>query len=409
MSGAINEILNTNIMGSYDVIVCGGGPAGIGAAVAASRKGMRTLLIEQYGFLGGMWTAGLVNPLFDTDNKTGLVRELVDNLKEKQAWGAFWDICFDIETMKHLLDELTQEAGVDVLFHTCFSRPILVGNIVKGVIVENKGGRMAFEGAIVIDCTGDGDVAARCGAEIKIGREEDGETQAMTLMFLLGNIDYLQQEPHELYEMMRKAVENNDTGYKIDYNCPYVIKLPIGRYAVVQLTHIRGKCALNPFDLSNAEQIGRKMVMDTYKFFKKYIPEFKDIDLITTAPHMGIRETRRIVGEYTLTYEDILSGEKFEDGIVDVTFGIDIHNSDSTNQSVEKIKPYQIPYRCLIPKGLKNILVAGRCISGDFMAHASYRVTGNCLAMGENAGYAAAQAITKNIDVRDINVKEILI
>ena len=131
----IAESLSTPVAGRYDVIVCGGGPAGVGAAVAAARAGAKTLLIEQYGYLGGMWTAGLVNPFFDQEGKGGLVRELVDRLKAREAWGAFWNICFDYETMKLLLDELCGEAGAEVLFHPVFSRPLLVGDRVTGVVV----------------------------------------------------------------------------------------------------------------------------------------------------------------------------------------------------------------------------------------------------------------------------------
>ncbi len=388
----IKENLETIIVDEYDVIVCGGGPAGCGAAIAAAREGAKTLLIEKNGYLGGGWTQCLINPFFDTENKDGLVKEFTDCLKKKNAFGGFANISFDYETMKYMLDTKTQEAGVTVLFHTYFSMPVMEGNTVKGVIVENKSGRQAFLSKIVIDCTGDGDVAYRAGAKFNMGRE-DGKTQAMTLMFLLGNIKYIQNGSHELYNLMKKAVDENDTGYEVSFDRPYIIQLPIGNYAVVQLTHVRNKNGTDAFDLSKAEVEGRKMVQDTFRLFKNYIPEFKDVDLVATAPAIGVRETRRIVGEYEITYLDLKNGTKFDDGITEVTFNVDVHDPDTITQSYWNVKPYQIPLRSLIPKGLEGILVAGRCISGDFQAHASYRVTGNCLAMGEAAGKYAAKRI----------------
>lgn len=401
---SIVESLSTPVAGRYDVIVCGGGPAGVGAAVAAARAGAKTLLIEQYGYLGGMWTAGLVNPFFDQEEKGGLVRELVDRLKAREAWGAFWDICFDYETMKLLLDELCGEAGVEVLFHTVFCRPLMEGDRVTGVVVENKSGRQAYLADVVVDATGDGDVAARAGAEIRIGRDTDGAVQPMTMMFLLGNIHFYQEDAYDLYNMMKEAVETHHLDYQIPFQRPFIIQLPVGRYAVVQLTHIRGRSGVDARDLSAAEQEGRRMAMDAFQVMKRYIPAFRDIDLVATAAQVGVRESRRVMGEYLLTRRDVQAGAVFPDGILSARFGIDIHNpGDDTQQSYD-VRPYQIPFRCLIPRGLRGLLVAGRCISGDFEAHASYRVTGDCLAMGEAAGCGAAMAAKAGIDVRDIDI-----
>ncbi len=398
----INESFQTEVLGEYDVIVVGGGPAGIGTAITSGRRGLKTLLIERYGFLGGTWTASLVNPFFDSLDKEGLVKELVDDLKSRDSFGAFWGITYNFETMKRLLDEKVQDAGVEVLFHTRFCKAIKEDNTVKGVIVENKGGRMAFTAKYVVDCTGDGDVAVSAGAQYIYGNEKNGNAQAMTTMFLINGIEFKQDKPNELYDLMKKACDSYDTGYNIDFDKPYAIWLPTEGMAVVQLVHIRGKNGTNPFELSKAELEGRARAYETFDFFKKYIPEFKNANLVATAPQIGVRETRHIIGEYYLTNDDLINGAEFKDNLgFKVHFNVDIHD-DKFEQECVHIKPYQIPLRCLIPKGLKGILTAGRCISGNFYAHASFRVTGDCVAMGEGLANAISKAVKENVDIRDL-------
>lgn len=398
----IKECLLTPIKGEYDVIVVGGGPAGIGTAITAGRRGLKTLIIERYGFFGGMWTAALVNPFFDTENKAGLVKELVEELRAQDAFGAFWNITYNFETMKKILDEKIRAAGVEVLFHTTFCTPIMEDKTVTGVIVQNKGGRMGFKAKYVVDCTGDGDVAAAAGAEYIFGREKDGTAQAMTTMFLLSGVEMHQEEPGELYALMKEACDKYDTGYNIDFDKPYTIWLPMKDLSVVQLVHVRGKDGTDPFQLSQAEMDGRKRAYETFRLFKKYIPQFKNAELVMTAPQIGVRETRHIIGEYVLTSDDIRNGSEFEDNLgFFVNFNADIHD-EREEQECFAVKPYQIPLRCLIPKGINGLLTAGRCISGDFYAHASYRVTGDCVAMGEGAAIAIWRSMQENVDIRKI-------
>ncbi|MDI6618422.1 MAG: FAD-dependent oxidoreductase [Clostridiales bacterium] len=408
MKNYIFESIKTEIKGEYDVIVCGGGPAGIGAAIAASRNGAKTLLVERYGFLGGMWTAGLINPIFDYANKGGIIEEIIIKLKKRRSFGGFINSCFNYDDIKVILDNMVKEARVLPLYHTWISRPVMDENRVKGIITENKNGRYAYLSKVVIDCTGDGDVAADAGADYKIGRDADGKTQAMTLMFVLGNIKYNQTDAFQVYNLMRRAVDENKLPYKIQYQRPFIIQLPGQDAAVVQLTHIRGLSGLDASDLTEAEIEGRKQVMDTIELFRKYIPQFRNVKLLYTAPQIGIRETRRIIGEYKLSLEDVIEGRQFNDGITTVTSGIDIHEPDTAGQNCIKVKPYQIPYRCLVPKKIDGILTAGRCISGSFEAHASYRVTGDCIAIGQAAGTAAALSIKNNCKVRDINTTKLI-
>ncbi len=412
----IRETRETPVAGRYEVIVVGGGPAGIGAALAAGRQGKRTLIIEQYGFLGGMWTAGLVIPIWDWENKGGIIRELIDDLNaagKNSNSGPLYT--FDIEAMKLLLDRKMREAGVDVLFHTLFADAVVEDGAIRGVLVENKSGRQAYLAPVVIDCTGDGDVAARAGAPFRVGRDSDGLTQPMTMMFKLGNMDYVQNvhrfpydSSHtELFHYMKLAALDAGLGedYEFNFERPYILRLPTPHQGMAEMTHVRGKDGLNIRDLSAAEMEGRELVDEAMRFFTSYMPQFKDAFLEQTAPHIGVRETRRIMGEYMLTIEDMLAGARFEDGICTCAFKVDIHQPDGKSQEGMSIptKPYQIPYRCLVPLGVEGLLVAGRCISGTYEAHASYRVTGDCVPMGQAAGTAAALALDAGIPPRALD------
>lgn len=224
----------------------------------------------------------------------------------------------------------------------------------------------------------------------------------MTTMFLISGVSFKQNKPEELNALMHKACREHNTGYKIDFDKPYAIWLPVPGMAVVQLVHIRGKSGVDPFELSEAEFLGRDRVYETFAFFKKYIPEFKNAHLVATAPQIGVRETRHILGDYYLTDEDIVSGAEFQDHLgFRVSFNVDIHD-EREEQECRHIVPYQIPLRCLLPKGIKGLLTAGRCISGSFYAHASYRVTGDCVAMGEGAATAIAKALNTGCDIREI-------
>jgi len=408
----IEKERETPIIAEVDVLVVGGGPAGVGAALAAARNGAKTMLIERWGFLGGMWTAGLVNPLFDYKNKGGIIAELVSRLKARGAWKSHRFLnTFDPETMKFILDQMMEESGVTVLFYTLAVDVIVKDNQIKGVIIENKSGRQAILAKIVIDCTGDGDIAAKAGAPYEKGRREDGLMQPMTLMFRLSNVTFHQEKWDQLYELMKEAVKR---GVKYPWRTPsaWIIHLPNKGDAVVQLTHIFKVDGTDAWDLTKAVIEGRKIVMDTVKLFKN-IPELESVALIDSAVSIGIRETRRIIGEYVLTLEDMIKGRKFDDGVLTCTFGIDIHEPDPKNvpplpedlvsQKYPTIKPYQIPYRCLVPLKIDNLLVAGRCISGSHEAHASYRVTGDCIAMGQAAGTAAALCVKNGVTPRELD------
>ncbi|MBQ8509699.1 MAG: FAD-dependent oxidoreductase [Clostridia bacterium] len=404
----LKETLTTPVAGEYDVIVVGGGPAGACAGIAAARAGARTLVVEKMLYLGGMWTGGLVNPLFDYAQKKGILGELIGDLKKRNSWGGFWKMCFGYENMKELLESKLLDAGGEVLYQTMFCRTIVEDGRVCGVVCENMDGRRAFMGKVVIDCTGDANVAHSAGLPTFVGREGDGLCQAMTLMFTIGNVDFLQDKANELFDMVEEANAVEDTGYRLPFTKPFIIQIPNTRHAVVQLTHMRGYDPTSASDLTKAAIEGRRQAMEVVNFLKARVERFRDIELLETAPLLGVRESRRIAGEYTIDRNDLIDGGRHEDDITTASFGVDIHDPSSTNQKCYGVKRYGIPYRSLIPKGIEGLLVAGRCISGTSEAMASYRVTGNCAAMGEAAGAAAAEAAMQGIGVRDVKIGDIV-
>ncbi|MBP3703987.1 MAG: FAD-dependent oxidoreductase [Clostridia bacterium] len=389
--------------GKYDVIVVGGGPSGTPAAIAAARAGAKVLVIEAQNALGGMWAGGYMNPLFDGQNKKGIMAELISNLKAHNAWGGFWGISFNFEYMKTLLEQKCRDAGVAVLYDTHYIGVETVDNKVVGVYASNIEGLLYFEADVVIDASGDAKVAADAGAQWQIGEDGDySKCQSMTLMFMVSGIPEKYRDGLMLREVAEAAFEKEGKGHELPFKVPYLIPAPNADFANVQLTHMRGYDPLDAADRTKAVMEGRRQMMEVFEALKNYDEDFKELSLVQSAPLLGVRESRRIVGEYTLNEQDLINGAKFPDGVCTCSFNIDIHNAQSTEQSCQKVQPYQIPFRCLIPKGVEGLLVAGRTISGTHIAMASYRVTGNCCAMGEAAGKAAAYAAAHKVSVRAV-------
>lgn len=431
---------------SVDVLVIGGGPAGVCAAIAAARNGAKTLLIEQNGFSGGMATAGLVGPFMTCYDKSGstmvirgLFAELVDRLVERggaihpslvQAGTPYtsWivqghDHCtpFDAELLKVLLDDMLQEAGVDILYHTSFLRPILEGDNLVGAEVMRREGPAEVRAAVTIDCTGDGDVAYRAGVPCEKGNAK-GVMQPATMFFRINNVD-------------SKALEadierNKDNFYRkdgVNYRSLHwrvseareAGDWPLNRVSIgifrcvrddewaVNTSRIMGVDATDSRSLTLGEITGRQQVQIIMRFLNKYVPGCENARLMSTGSTLGIRESRHIQGEYTLTLDDVLEGRVTEDAVVLCSNSVDIHGryGPMSNEyiTVQNGEYYGIPYRCLVPRKMDGLLAAGRCLSAQSEAAGAVRVMPPCMAMGQAAGTAAALAARQGVPPRRID------
>ena len=392
---------NTPVVAEVDVLVAGGGPAGVGAALAAAREGASVLIIERFGMLGGMWTAGLLNPFFEFDRNGWIVRDIVESLKSANAWRE-WTCgpTFDNEEMKLLLERKMLEANAAFWYYSFVTDVIADENGVCGLIVEGKSGREAVLAKVIIDCTGDGDVAARAGAAYEMGRISDGGVQPLTLMFTVDGINYTQTSAVELYDLMTEAISAHHLDIKLPFgrvdNVPWIITTPGSGTAAVELSHVYQMNPVDTRDLTWATTDARRQVHEAIDVFR-HIPGFSNVRLTQTASTIGVRETRRVLGEYILSLDDLIAGRRFDDAVAFCGFCVDIHAiSQEEGRPGIAVQPYEIPYRCLLPKDISGLLVAGRCISGTHEAHASYRVTGTCMAMGQAAGLAAAMSIRQD-------------
>ncbi len=403
MMNIIRKAKDIPVRNECDVLVVGAGPAGCGAAISAARAGARTTLVEYGGKLGGMWTLGLLSPFFDNHHHDGLNRELREALQARGCWGGLWDISFDSTEMTMLLDEMAMAAGVDILLYTMATEPILEGNVLKGVIVENKSGAQAILAKTVIDCTGDGDIAARSGAPFEIGGPE-GACQPMTMMFKIGGVkkEYGRDDTNGFYKELVKVMDESEVLAGVPFNNPAIIKLPREGEALIQWTHIRHRLGIDGDELTKATLEGRRQVRRAMELFKAIRTVLGNVYLMELPMVIGVRETRRIKGEYYITDDDVKEARRHEDGICLVRFGVDIHEPSKATQTCFGHKGFDIPLRSLVPLEVDNLLTAGRCISGSYVAHAAYRVTGNCLKIGEAAGVLAAIAAVKNVSVRSL-------
>lgn len=403
---------------NYNIIVAGGGFSGVAAAVSAAREGARVLLIEKSGYLGGAPCNCYVNPFMgyttQIDGKTtalsdGIFTEMLDRL-DKMGGLHKNRVTFNEEILKLVFDEMTDESGVDVLFHAFLTGVEKIGGSIKSVSVSGKGGEQTFFADYFIDATGDADLTALAGCNCRIGREEDGLCQPMTLCFRLAGVDVDRafENSQKINELYKKYREEG----KIQNPREDVLKFRHVADGVLHLnsTRVIKKSPFDLYEVSFAEKEARKQMFELYTFLKENCEGFENSVLLASAPEIGVRESRMVEGLYTLTAEDLKNCVKFDDAIAACNYDIDIHNPEGSGTSHYYFKPgtyYTIPYRSLIPMGTDNLLVAGRSISGTHEAQASYRIMPTCCSIGQAAGTAAAVALQDNVPVPQADIQKI--
>ena len=453
MKELIEPAREVRVRREVDVLICGGGCAGAVAALAAAREGASVALVEQHGFLGGVNTAAQVNGVggwqFDLDGHpliAGLPLELMQRITSTMGapqsvehlarpvakpdyrgggLGCFW-VRTSPECSKIVLDRLMREAGVYVLLRASAVMPVMDGKRVIGAFVESKDGRDAVLAKCTVDCTGDGDLAARAGAGFAIGRPEDGACQPMTLIYTVGNAEVpdlwygAPEEDPETHPLQRNRFEGalklaRERGeFKLNPNDVFCAATPLdssdSRLRAVNFTRIQQRSSINADDLTQAEMEGREQVLEAIQFMRNYVPGSQQAYLVSTAPQIGIRESRRILGDYVLTVDDVRGAADFDDVVTRGIYLLDIHNPTDYGKPSALIlldAPYSIPYRSLLPRELENLLVAGRCISGDHLALASFRVQSHAMALGQAAGTAAALAAANDTSPRRLDVERL--
>lgn len=401
----IEAARETPVADRADVLVCGSGPAGIAAAVSAARTGARTRLLEVNGCLGGTWTAGLLSWILDAGHKDQrrFIHEVMNALDARGALRRYGGSRgYDIEEMKLLLDDLCAEAGVEVQLHTRVTAAIRgASNRMTHVVTESKSGRQAWAAKAFVDATGDGDVAALAGCGFDMGHEETGQCQPMSFICLLTGLD-----PEAAAPFIRGIGEGNpkDTlreemeraGVSPSYSLPTLFCIRDNLYCLMA-NHEYHAQGTDAGQVTRATQRGRREVFALVAALRAHSPAWKDALIVATPEHIGVREGRRIHGRYTVTVEDLTAGARHDDAVCRVHFPVDVHSTDpERNKGIPRTgiraTPYDIPYRAMLAREVDGLLMAGRCISGDFIAHSSYRVTGNAASMGEAAGIAAALA-----------------
>lgn len=409
------------VIGSYDVVVAGAGPAGICAAVAAARSGVNVALVERYGVLGGNLTAGYVGPILGMVGKGTMRDEVMDLLgvPDNDMIGET-GVAHDMEKAKRVLAEFVARENIDVFLQTPIVDGILEDMSLKGLVVMTKEGMRIIEGKVTVDATGDGDVAHFAGAPVEKGRE-DGLMQPVTLEFTLEGVD--ESRAITCIGDVDDVKLNGERFLDYCARCAKQGLLPKNLAAVrlhptvrpgqrqVNTTQYNGADATRVQDLFAAEVELRRQIEILVKFFRENLPGYEKCWCMASGDTLGVRETRRVQGEYVITAKELAAGKRFWDVVVHkAEFIVDIHNPAGAGQAEDKIQyvvPYDLPYRCFVPLKVENLLTAGRCISGTHRAHASYRVMSICMAMGEAAGTAAALCIKEGCIPRSLEVKKL--
>ena len=389
-----------------DVVVCGAGPAGVSAAIAAARSGASVRLLEAHGCLGGVWTSGLLGYLLDFD-KPGFNQELVQRLRERDAvrGEGMNGLSYEPEEMKVLLEELCMAAGVKVQLHTRVAAAYRTGRRLSTIMTESKSGREAWTAPVFIDATGDGDLGALAECEFEFGESTDCPCQPMSMCALLVANDA---------SLLSNVIHGAGSGAKETFAAKMAFLAEIRRAGVeptyghptlfpirdnLLLAMMNHEFGIKPFDAAQVTEATIRARAELHRIvraLRKLGGSWEGVQIAATPEQIGVRDGRRIRGRYIVSKDDLIAGAHHDDAVVRATFAVDIHamtreDAPVSNEGV-RTKPYDIPLRTLIARDVDGLMLAGRCISGDFIAHASYRVTGNAVAMGEAAGAVAAIA-----------------
>lgn len=423
-----------------DVVVVGGGTTGPVAAIAAARRGKRVVLIERFGSLGGILTLGL-----NTKPSGALLGGLpLEIWKLARSVGGAGDDYValsktgemkiaspcDPEIMKILLTRLCVDAGVQILFETFVSNPIVEDGAITGVVVESKGGRQFVGAKVVIDCSADADMAAKADAPFVMGSgETDVKMQPVSMYFTMNKVDIkrLAQWARTSDDIPARAVPDSDEG--LAYNLWLTgfnkslqkfqketgVKLQRDNITLktanglmyVNATRVTGVDVFSPLEFTGAIVECYRQIEGVARFLRERIPGFEDARIGQISPVLGVRETRHVCGEYTLTGADAIGGRRFQDSIGADASAMDIHDPKGSDVNFQAMPPYEIPYGCLVPLGVEQLLVAGRCISADHIAHGRSRNMPACMATGQAAGIAAAVAIDEGVTVRRVPVPKV--
>lgn len=402
-----------------DVLVIGSGPSGFAAAYTAAKHGAKVILVEQCGDVGGISTSGLMSH-WTGSCQSPLYHEILEKSSQKNEFSKDLTNVIDPEILKTLYLEMLIDAGVQLMLYTFASDVIKKGDTVLGVSVVNKSGHTDIFANVIIDASGDGDIAAMSGAEFIKGRETDGLMQPATIMFKVGGVDFsravfppsfettVETEKGELQALAREKL-TAPLGHVLLY------KSTLPGIVTCNMTNCIGIDGTNADDLTKATVFCRNQMHEIVSFLREYAPGYENCYIISSASLVGIRETRHFKGMYTLTEDDILSARVFDDYVVrDAHFNFDVHNMTGSGLDATGVQKhfgqdhgYTIPYRCLIPEKCENLILCGRNISGTHMAHSNFRVMPICVGIGEAAGAAAAIAAKSYITPREVLAEDI--
>lgn len=417
----MHYVAEIEVKASYDVLVAGAGPAGLCAAVAAAREGARVALVERYGVVGGNLTAGFVGPILGSVGAGTMRDELVALLGVPgNDWIGETGKAHDVEKAKLVLSEWVAEAGVDVYLQCAVYDAIKEDDRVTGLLLASNEGRFALKGRVVVDATGDAVVSTLAGAEIGKGRE-DGLMQPVTLEFTvdgvdesrglicIGDVDNVELFGMRFLDWCKLQADAGKIPQKLAAVRLHPTVVPGQRQ--VNTTQVNGVDITKVDQIFKADLELRQQMFLLERFLRENVPGYENIRVTGSGTTTGVRESRRVMGDYVIDADELAAGCRFSDVVVHkALFIVDIHNPAGAGQAEDHIQycePYDLPYRCFLPKGLEALLVAGRCISGTHRAHASYRVMSICMAMGQAVGTAAALAAARGCTPRALPVADL--